>query len=150
MITRAKFIAIGGLALVSVWITYPSDKIDISLKSCKPSGALANVRSTLHADLFWKYQRQALSTKLAKERNRPKQMAKLNRSLDEVRAETDELLERTYQEYPQLRPPPPTQSERLRQLADAAEDREFYAEIETLRRQVIHKLETCLSRIQSR
>jgi len=62
--TRGKLIAIGGLALVSVWITYPSDKIDISLKSCKPSGALANIRSALHADRFWKYQRQALATKL--------------------------------------------------------------------------------------
>ena len=63
--TSGKLIAIGGLALVSVWITYPRDKIDISLESCEPSGALANLRSTLHSDLFWKNQRQALERNIA-------------------------------------------------------------------------------------
>jgi hypothetical protein len=104
----------------------------------------------MHADLFWKYQRQALSTELAKERNWPNQMAEINRSVDETLAKTEEVLERMYQENPELRPPPPTQSERLRELADAAEERELYADIETIRRQQIHRLETCLSRMQSR
>jgi len=148
--SRTRLIAIAGLALVSVWLTYPSKEIDISLKSCQPSGVLANLRSILHEDLFWNNQRQALSTKLAEERNWPKRKAELDRTLNKAIAEVDQTLEEMYRENPELKPAPPTQSERLYRMAEEAEQRELDAFVETFRQEEIHRLETCLLRIPSR
>ena len=118
MTTRpwTKIVTIGGLALVFVWITYPIKERDISLDSCEPTGVIAKIRKGIYPSLFWQFQRQALVSELVRRRNWPKVRDQIMRSQDEVLAGVRENMEEMYQQYPELRPRPPTQIEQLRHL----------------------------------
>ena len=132
---------------VLYWVSLPSSTIAIDLDDCKPDGVLAEIRTGIHGEAFWKKQETALRSEVSFQRGAPARTRKVKKVAKELESSAKKTLNEMYAETPQLEPEPPTRAERLRELAEDAERRKTEAFLETLRVRYIGRLERCLSRV---
>lgn len=111
------------LATIVVAYLYLSPPGGIAVNERGEVQGLANsVREFLQGETFWISQLRRINSALYHELSAPQRWAELERKNKQVVYETEQMIEKIYQEQPSLRPSPSQrQAEALRKLADEIE-----------------------------
>ena len=113
---------IAGAALVALLLAFatlrPASKLLIN-DSCELDGPVAKLKSIAQGRAFWERQREYLESQIAW---LPERQAQIDKFQAEAYLKTDELLkkhdqrmEKLYERYPAIRPPPPSAARNQRQ-----------------------------------
>jgi len=104
-------------------------------------GLMNRTRELLQRKNFWEGQQRFVQKELKLELDEPTRMTEFKESMRELEENARHVMEKRYQEYPEMRPSPAQrQANALRELADKIEFAEFEREMELATRKRIERL----------
>ncbi len=143
--TRLKIVALVGVAMLLGYALLSSPDGVVVRTDGSIAGALNNARAFVQGPGFYKKQQALANAKLQKLLDEPRKKKKFDEEMRALQAEITQDLEKTYREYPALRPTDAErQAEMLRARADQLELAEMDRDLETLRLEEIRQIEQIL------
>jgi hypothetical protein len=135
-----------GIALAFVWATWPAEG-QLNVASCSPDGLGARLSLAIHGDRFWRVQLAGVVNSRKFAENWDRNVEIQNAKMAEILGKSEATLNALYAKHPELAPPPPTQSEQVRHLADEMERAEIARAVSKKMQERVPVLQRCEAEI---